>query len=122
MRKITFVLVLVWIFTGCQDETATPPGEILTAHIAGVVTITGHPIAGAVVRVSSGANTTTDTSGHYCLSVPMFSEVTLDAFYRPPGQVVRAGDWLARTTVQTSDFSSCEHAQREDIALRFEPL
>ena len=122
MRRVVFALLLGWVFTACQSDLDPGSGGMLPAHVAGLVTINGRPVAGATVRASSGASTVTDASGHYCLAVPPFAEVTLEAFYRPADDLVRGGDWRARIPTRTSDFADCEHADVVDIALLPEPL
>src|SRR5262245_10855187 len=109
------------LLPACNDGGSMSPGGISGAHITGVVRVQGHPVQGAQIHGPNRIEAWTDASGHYCLSAPTFTRLSLTVQYRIDAQV-RAGDWSGGAIVETGDFDSCEHAQVQDFDLEFNPL
>ena len=116
------LLGVAMALAGCRSQTQPPDsGPSAAAHVTGIVTLQGAPVAGAIVRASTGGTAVTDAAGHYCVWARPFEEVTISASYVPPADV-HAGSWWGSATVRTGDFSGCEHALEQNIALEYAPI
>ena len=125
MTKAACFALLAALLAGCGGSTPSQPG-IQGAHLRGVVTLNGHPVAGAIVSASrDGApfteSASTDEAGRFCLAVPTFAEIHLVVHFDPPGQV-RAETWSGSMTAASGDFGLCETAPESEIALQPNPI